>query len=97
MEAILRSQMQAYYSPTNNGHFGLSLASYAHFTSPIRRYSDLLIHRALNQSFDLEQPKPSGSFIKNIVLSEKDNSNLKPIADAISQTERRAMEAERNN
>lgn len=95
MEAILRSQMQAYYSPTNNGHFGLSLASYAHFTSPIRRYSDLLIHRALNQSFDLEQPKPSGSFIKNIVLSEKDNSNLKPIADAISQTERRAMEAER--
>ena len=47
MEAVLRSQTQAYYGPQNAGHFGLALGSYAHFTSPIRRYSDLIVHRAL--------------------------------------------------
>src|SRR5690606_19627524 len=47
MEAVLRSQTQAYYGPKNMGHFGLSLGSYAHFTSPIRRYADLLVHRGL--------------------------------------------------
>lgn len=45
--AMLRSLTHAEYSPTNVGHFGLSLASYAHFTSPIRRYPDLLVHRAI--------------------------------------------------
>ncbi len=44
---VLRSQAQAVYSPDNIGHFGLALRSYAHFTSPIRRYADLLVHRAL--------------------------------------------------
>lgn len=48
--AVLRAQMQAYYSPENLGHFGLNLANYAHFTSPIRRYADVLVHRALTDS-----------------------------------------------
>jgi exoribonuclease R len=47
MEQVLRTQMQARYSPEPFGHFGLALPSYAHFTSPIRRYADLLVHRAL--------------------------------------------------
>ena len=46
-EVMLRSQSQAEYSPDNIGHFGLALPRYAHFTSPIRRYADLLVHRAL--------------------------------------------------
>ena len=46
-EVVLRSQMQAQYSPDNIGHFGLNLERYAHFTSPIRRYADLIVHRAL--------------------------------------------------
>src|SRR6478752_6409346 len=57
MEAVLRSQTQAYYGPQNAGHFGLALGSYAHFTSPIRRYADLLVHRALVDAFGLEQPE----------------------------------------
>ncbi|APE28766.1 ribonuclease R [Aurantiacibacter gangjinensis] len=97
MEAVLRSQTQAYYGPANAGHFGLSLGSYAHFTSPIRRYSDLLVHRALVDGFGLEQPKPN---IKSVPassgLSDQDRSDLGKITDAISITERRAMEAERD-
>ena len=45
--SALRAMTQAYYAPENFGHFGLNLARYAHFTSPIRRYSDLIVHRAL--------------------------------------------------
>jgi ribonuclease R len=59
MEAVLRSQTQAYYGPRNAGHFGLALGSYAHFTSPIRRYADLLVHRALVDAYGLEQPRPA--------------------------------------
>jgi ribonuclease R len=54
MEQILRTQTQAYYGPQNHGHFGLSLGSYAHFTSPIRRYADLLVHRALVRAYRLD-------------------------------------------
>ena len=46
-ELVLRCQAQAVYSPNNIGHFGLALRRYAHFTSPIRRYADLIVHRAL--------------------------------------------------
>lgn len=96
MEAVLRSQTQAYYGPKNVGHFGLALGSYAHFTSPIRRYSDLLVHRALVDAFGLEQPKPKGKLPPTTGLSDQDRADLGKITDAISTTERRAMEAERD-
>jgi ribonuclease R len=97
MEAVLRSQTQAYYGPSNVGHFGLALGSYAHFTSPIRRYADLLVHRALVDSYHLEQPKPAGNTIPaHSGLCQRDRENLNKITDAISVTERRAMEAERD-
>jgi len=104
MEAVLRSQTQAYYGPQNMGHFGLSLGSYAHFTSPIRRYADLLVHRALVDAFRLEQPKPKpalspvkgGKLPETSGLSDLDRADLSKVTEAISQTERRAMEAERD-
>jgi len=95
MEAVLRSQTQAYYGPRNAGHFGLALGSYAHFTSPIRRYADLLVHRALVDGFGLEQPQPQGDLPPRSGLSDRDRNDLSRISDAISAAERRAMEAER--
>ena len=95
MEAVLRSQTQAYYGPRNAGHFGLSLGSYAHFTSPIRRYSDLLVHRALVDAYGLEQPRPAGDLPATSGLSDRDRADLAQISEAISRTERRAMVAER--
>src|SRR3546814_6806695 len=95
MEAILRSQTQAYYGPANAGHFGLALGSYAHFTSPIRRYADLIVHRALVDSYRLEVPgKPKG-LPERTGLGEADAKGLSRIGEAISALERRAMEAER--
>ncbi|MEZ5689331.1 MAG: VacB/RNase II family 3'-5' exoribonuclease [Caenibius sp.] len=95
MEAVLRSQTQAYYGPANAGHFGLALGSYAHFTSPIRRYADLLVHRALVDAFGLEQPAPQAALPSTTGLSERDRADLGRVSDAISVAERRAMEAER--
>jgi ribonuclease R len=97
MEAVLRSQTQAYYGPRNAGHFGLSLGSYAHFTSPIRRYSDLLVHRALVDAYGLEQPAPPGEADMPATsgLSERDRADLVRVSEAISNAERRAMIAER--
>ncbi|MEQ1641097.1 MAG: VacB/RNase II family 3'-5' exoribonuclease, partial [Novosphingobium sp.] len=95
MEAVLRSQTQAYYGPRNAGHFGLSLGSYAHFTSPIRRYADLLVHRALVDGFGLEQPAPNAALPATSGLSERDRDDLGKVSEAISAAERRAMMAER--
>ncbi len=97
MESVLRSQTQAYYSPKNVGHFGLSLGSYAHFTSPIRRYADLIVHRALVSSYDLEMPKPKLKDIKDSTgLTATAIAKLETTSEVISRTERRAMEAERD-
>lgn len=84
-EVVLRSQSQAEYNPHNFGHFGLNLRRYAHFTSPIRRYADLTVHRALIRALDLGA---GGS-------TDKELEALEEIASAISDTERRAMAAER--
>lgn len=86
MEQILRTQTQAYYAPDNHGHFGLSLGSYAHFTSPIRRYADLVVHRALTAAYGLGEG----------ALSGEDAGAMDRVGEQISQLERRAMEAERD-
>ena len=96
MEAVLRSQTQAFYGPRNAGHFGLALGSYAHFTSPIRRYSDLLVHRALVDGYGLELPAPTNDLPAHSGLSARDRDDLTRVSEAISQTERRAMMAERD-
>lgn len=82
---VLRSQMQAYYAPQNVGHFGLSLESYCHFTSPIRRYSDLIVHRALISIYQWGEDGMTPDML----------SKLEDIGEHISTTERRAMQAER--
>jgi ribonuclease R len=96
MEQILRTQTQAYYSPRNAGHFGLALGSYGHFTSPIRRYADLLVHRALVDAYALELPAPQDKAVPpRTGLAEEDARDMTAIGERISQYERRAMEAER--
>ena len=82
---LLRSQAQAEYAHENYGHFGLNLDRYAHFTSPIRRYADLIVHRALVAALDLGKDG----------LTDGEIARLPTIAQHISQTERRAMLAER--
>ncbi len=86
-QVVLRSQTQAYYSPENMGHFGLSLPRYGHFTSPIRRYSDLVVHRGLIRALGFGDDG----------LSNDDMNDMDETAQHISGTERRAMLAERDS
>jgi ribonuclease R len=85
-EVVLRSQMQAIYDTDNIGHFGLNLQRYAHFTSPIRRYADLVVHRALIRALGLGDDG----------LTDTDIVRMKETAEHITMTERRAMAAERD-
>ncbi len=85
-EVVLRSQMQAIYSPDNIGHFGLNLDRYAHFTSPIRRYSDLIVHRGLIRALGLGKDG----------LTDREVAELPAIAEQVTTTERRSMAAERD-
>jgi ribonuclease R len=85
-DVVLRSQSQAAYSPDNIGHFGLALSRYAHFTSPIRRYADLLIHRSLIKGLELGRDG----------LADDQAAALGEIGDHITETERRAQLAERD-
>lgn len=84
--STLRSMTQAYYFPENFGHFGLALKAYAHFTSPIRRYADLIVHRALVAAHGWGRDG----------LSPWDIEHLSDTAKQISDTERRSMVAERD-
>jgi ribonuclease R len=86
-ETVLRSQSQAEYSPDNIGHFGLALSRYAHFTSPIRRYADLLVHRALITGLKLGRDG----------LTDEEISRFAQTAEHITLTERRAALAERDS
>ena len=84
-ETVLRSQSQAIYSPHNLGHFGLALSRYAHFTSPIRRFPDLIVHRALIAAYGLGEGG----------LSEADKGRFEEFGEHLSMCERRAVAAER--
>ena len=84
-QIVLRAQRQAVYDTDNRGHFGLNLPRYAHFTSPIRRYADLTVHRALATAAKLG---PGGQ-------TKEEAAGLQEVAEQISDFERRAVAAER--
>jgi ribonuclease R len=86
-QLVLRAQSQAAYAPRNIGHFGLNLGHYAHFTSPIRRYADLIVHRALIAALRLGDD----GLEDGLTLDD-----LQTLGAHLSRCERRAMEAERN-
>jgi ribonuclease R len=86
-DVVLRTQAQAVYAPENVGHFGLNLQRYAHFTSPIRRYADLIVHRALMRALKLGEGG----------LTDAQSAILGEVSDHLSMTERRAMAAERDS
>ena len=86
-DLVLRMQAQAQYSPKNIGHFGLGLKDYVHFTSPIRRYADLLIHRALVRALGL----PEGGGAADMTAAEFEET-----AGHLCETERKAVSAERD-
>ena len=85
-QVVLRTQSQAMYDTKNIGHFGLNLTHYTHFTSPIRRYSDLIVHRALIDSHKWDKP-----------TKKLEGEELDDVCEQMSQNERRAMAAERQS
>src|SRR5690606_552711 len=85
-EVVLRTQSQAVYSPDNIGHFGLNLARYSHFTSPIRRYADVSIHRALIRALKLGDDG----------ATDAEEARYEETAEHISEMERKSMAAERD-
>lgn len=90
-ELVLRSQSRAEYNPENIGHFGLALRTYAHFTSPIRRYADLLVHRALIRGLRL-----GDGTLPDDALPDDAGEKFSEIGEHISATDRRAITAERD-
>ena len=90
-DLVLRCQAQAAYSINNIGHFGLALRRYAHFTSPIRRYADLIVHRALTAGTRADATSSGPGSVPSAV----DDEDFAAVAEHISATERRAVAAER--
>ena len=91
-QSILRSQSQAKYENKNKSHFGLALKNYVHFTSPIRRYADLLVHRQIIEIIN----NNNNVLSKNKQLFQHiENNDIKSICDHISNTERKSIVAER--
>jgi len=99
---VLRSQQQAVYQPENRGHFGLAYNAYAHFTSPIRRYPDLLVHRAIRSRLRSKEPSvfvhkvegaPAQSIKRNYPYNEE---VMETLGVSCSTTERRAEDATRD-
>ena len=88
-QSILRSQSQAKYHNENKSHFGLALKNYVHFTSPIRRYSDLIIHRQIIEILNNKNKR------KTNLKTSKNNEKFKIISEHITNTERKSVAAER--